>query len=141
MKGVDIKSLTLHCPAESNGLSIKKERMAMDLQIETRSCGTCRILDVNGEVDLYSSPILREYIFTAITEYKPEQLLVNFTDVVYTDSSGIATLVEGRQLAQEHKSAFKLIGLSETVLEVFQLVRLERLFDIYLTEEDALRGA
>ena len=113
----------------------------MNLQIETRCTGQCHIIDVNGEVDLYSSPMLREYIFKTIKQQKPEQLIVDLTDVTYTDSSGIATLVEGLQMAQNYESAFKLVGLSETVLEVFQLVRLERVFDMYPTEEEALKGA
>ena len=112
----------------------------MNLQIETRCVGRCHVLDVEGEIDLYSSPMLREYIFKTIKKQKPEQLVVDLTDVVYTDSSGIATLVEGLQLARDHESVFKLVGLSDTVLEVFQLVRLERVFDIYPTEEEALKG-
>lgn len=113
----------------------------MNLQIETRCSGQCHIIDVNGEIDLYSSPMLREYIFKTIKQQKPEQLVVDLSDVIYTDSSGIATLVEGLQLAQDHDAAFKLVGLSETVLEVFQLVRLERVFDIYPTEEEAIKRA
>lgn len=113
----------------------------MNLQIETRCVGQCHIIDVDGEIDLYSSPLLREYIFKTLKQQKPEQLIVDLTDVTYTDSSGIATLVEGLQVARERESAFKLVGLSETVLEVFQLVRLERVFDIYPTEEEALKDA
>ena len=33
----------------------------------------------------------------------------------------------------------KIAGLSQIVLEVFQLVRLERVFDIYPSEEEAIR--
>ena len=113
----------------------------MDLQIETRCVGQCHIIDVNGEIDLYSSPMLREYIFKTVKQQKPEQLIVDLSDVSYTDSSGIATLVEGLQLAKDHDSVFKLVGLSEAVLEVFQLVRLERVFNIYPTEEEALKDA
>ncbi len=113
----------------------------MDLQIETRCSGHCHIIDVDGEIDLYTSPKLREYIFKTIKQQKPTQLIVDLSDVIYTDSSGIATLVEGLQMARAHDSAFKLVGLSETVMEVFQLVRLNRVFDIYQTEADALKGA
>ncbi len=112
----------------------------MELSIETRTQGQVYILEVQGEIDLYSSPMLRKYIFNTLKEQKPQTLIVNLSDVTYTDSSGIATLVEGLQLAEEYRTRFKLVGLSQSVLEVFQLVRLERVFDIYQTEEDALKA-
>ena len=113
----------------------------MELYIETRTKDKAHIIEVKGEVDLYSSPMMREYIFKALKQQRPQTLIVDLSRVSYTDSSGIATLVEGLQLAQEYDSRFKLVGLSPTVLEVFQLVRLERVFDIYPTEEEALNDA
>ena len=111
----------------------------MELYIEVRGKGQTQIIDVKGEVDLYSSTMLRDYIFKTIKQQHPPCVIVNLSDVSYTDSSGIATLVEGLQLAQDRKTCFKLVGLSPAVLEVFQLVRLERVFDIYQSEEEALQ--
>ena len=113
----------------------------MELYIETRTKDHAHIIDVQGEVDLYSSPMMREYIFKTIKQQRPQILIIDLSRVTYTDSSGIATLVEGLQLSQEYKACFKLVGLSQAVLEVFQLARLERVFDIYATEEEALKDA
>jgi anti-sigma B factor antagonist len=110
----------------------------MDLNIETRTKGDIYIIDVQGEVDLYSSTKLREYIFTTIKQQHPKTLIIELSGVRYIDSSGIATLVEGLKLANEYEIQFKLVGLSHIVLEVFELVRLQRVFDIYPTEEDAM---
>jgi anti-sigma B factor antagonist len=112
----------------------------MDMHIEARSTGDTQIIEVKGEVDLYSSPIMRKHIFTTIKQHHPKTLIVELTTVTYIDSSGIATLVEALQLANEYKTRFKLVGLSQAVLEVFQLVRLERVFEIYNTEEEALKS-
>lgn len=113
----------------------------MELYIKTRTKEQTHILDVQGEVDLYSSPILRKYILKTIKQQHPDTLIINLGQVTYTDSSGIATLVEGLQLAQEYNTRFKLVGLAQAVLEVFQLVRLERVFEMYPTEEEALKNA
>jgi anti-sigma B factor antagonist len=112
----------------------------MDLQIETRSIGETEIIEVKGEVDLYTSPKMREQIFMTIKRHHPQALIVNLTEVTYVDSSGIATLVEGLQLANGYQTRLKLVGLSRAILEVFQLVRLERVFEIYQTEEEALKS-
>jgi anti-sigma B factor antagonist len=112
----------------------------MDLHIETKSTGATQIIEVKGEVDLYTSPKMREQIFTTIKRHPSKSLIVNLTNVTYVDSSGIATLVEGLQLANEYQIRLKLVGLSRAILEVFQLVRLERVFEIYQTEEEALKS-
>lgn len=112
----------------------------MELYIEAKSKGEAAIIEVRGEVDIYTSPTMREYIFTTIKQQQPQSFIVELSGVTYTDSSGIATLVEGLQLANEHNVRFKLVGLSQSVLEVFQLARLERVFDIYSTEDAALQA-
>ncbi len=113
----------------------------MELSIETRTRDNAHIIDVRGEVDLYSSPRMRKCIFDAIKQHRPESLVIELTQVTYMDSSGIATLVEGLQLSKKYQTQFKLVGLSQFVLEVFQLARLERVFNIYSTEDDALKDA
>ena len=112
----------------------------MELDIKTKAQGDVYILDIKGEVDLYSSTVMRDYIFNIIKEHHPRVLIIELNEVSYIDSSGIATLVEGLQLANKTDTRFKIAGLSKRVLEVFELVRLERVFDIYSSEEEALQN-
>lgn len=111
----------------------------MELSVRTRTKNQAYIIDVEGEVDLYSSPTMREHILNTLKQQQPQTLLIELSGVHYMDSSGIATLVEGLQLANEYQIRFKLVGLSPIVLEVFQLARLERVFAIYPDEEEALK--
>ena len=113
----------------------------MNLLIDTQTHEQTYIIDVRGEIDLYSSPKMREAIFKAMKRHHPPTIIIDLTHVTYTDSSGIATLVEGLQLSRESQTTFKLVGLSRAVLEVFQLARLETVFEIYPTREAALGNA
>ena len=111
----------------------------MDLQITVRTENNVSIITVQGEIDLYSSPSLRDSLIKAVKHARPKMVIGDLSGVTYTDSSGIATLVEGLQFANAVQAAFKLVGLSPAVSEVFQLVRLERVFRLYATVEEALR--
>ncbi len=113
----------------------------MGLQVETRVRNHAHIVVVEGDVDLYSSPQMRAHIFDTIKKHRPDTVIIELTGVSYMDSSGIATLVEGLQLSKDYHVRFTLVGLSQTVLEVFQLARLESVFKIYNTEDDALNDA
>lgn len=111
----------------------------MDIQINITAHQQAQIVTVRGEVDLYSSPKMREAIFKVMKQRHPSVIVIDLTDVTYTDSSGIATLVEGLQFARGIQAQFILVGLSPAVLEVFQLVRLQTVFKIYPTVEAALK--
>ena len=75
-----------------------------------------------------------------LKEKKAPRVIVNMEKVRYIDSAGVASLVEGLKVSRDMKSTFALYGLSKTAQEVFELTRLVKVFEIYITEEDALRG-
>jgi len=100
--------------------------MALELK-QTEQNGNC-IIHAKGEIDLYSSPQLREAILKAC-KAKPTRLGIDLRDVGYMDSSGVATLVEGLQAAGGADS-FALLAPSQSVLKVLQLSRLDSVFTI-----------
>lgn len=95
-----------------------------------------RIISVEGDVDMYSSPKLRDKIAQLTQEQMPV-ILINLKKVRYMDSSGLATFVEGMQNTKKYKGKFILCGLQTLVYDVFKLTKLENYFDIYEDEETA----
>ncbi len=86
-------------------------------------------------VDMSCSPMARKVILDALT--KKENLMVDLSKVTYIDSSGVASLVEGYQTAKAQKLQFSLIGVSEAAMMVFKLARLDKIFPIFDTFEQA----
>ena len=107
------------------------------MEVNVRDQDAARIIDVSGDVDLYSSPEVREVILAAVNE-KRSPLVVNLEAVTYIDSSGVATLVEGLQLTRGFEGEFRLAALSDRVREVFELARLEKVFAIFATVDAAV---
>ncbi len=107
-------------------------------EVQTRGDLKTPIIDVRGKVDLFSSPKMRSAILQAINGKGVVQVSVNLSEVAYIDSSGVATLVEGLQLARRKKCRFILFGLQDAAREVLRLARLDRIFDIRATEVDTL---
>ncbi len=87
------------------------------------------IISLVGEVDLNYSPVAREQILKYLKQKK--DVLVDLSQVIYIDSSGIASLVEGFQLARQQKLFFALFGVSRAAMQVLQLARLDKVFPIY----------
>ncbi|MBN1999401.1 STAS domain-containing protein [candidate division KSB1 bacterium] len=108
----------------------------MNLEVKTITDEETAFITISGEVDLYSSPRVREQIL-AVTKKKMPLIVINLEMVTYMDSSGVATLIEGLQLCNKYKGRFILVGLKDNVREVFELSRLDRIFQIRETFERA----
>ena len=109
------------------------------MEIEVIKKDSLSILKINGDVDLYSSPQVRKQVISLISKTN-KNLLVDLADVAYMDSSGVATLVEALQLTKKFGGKLKLFSLGTTVRDVFDLSRLDKVFDICDNEQQALEG-
>ena len=96
----------------------------MDCSI--RNEGEFAVVALSGEVDLHYSPEARKQILAQLN--KNNNVLVDLSGVSYIDSSGIASLVEGFQLARTMKLQFGLVGVSHAAHQVLQLARLDKVF-------------
>jgi anti-sigma B factor antagonist len=88
--------------------------------------GDFAVVALSGEVDLHYSPVARKQILAQLNDNN--NVLVDLSGVSYIDSSGIASLVEGFQLARSKKLQFGLVGVSNAAHQVLQLARLDKVF-------------
>lgn len=109
----------------------------MSLKINTEVNGQVALLQIGGEVDMYSSPEARKAIMEVVKQKIPK-LIVDLKDVSYMDSSGVATLIEGLQMCHKYNGNLLIAGLRDNVREVFELTRLDKIFQIYQDVDAAL---
>lgn len=88
----------------------------------------------DGAVDLSSSSDARKEIIKALEENR--NILIDLSLVNYIDSSGVASLVEGYQVAKKESLKFGLIGVSDAAMSVLKLARLDQVFPIYNSVEE-----
>ena len=109
------------------------------MTLSIRESDAAQVVDVEGDVDLGTSPNLRRTLFDLLG--KKPKLAVNLRGVRYIDSSGIATLIEVLKSTQRLPMEFILFGLSPAVQDAFRLTHVNRIFRIVETEEQALTPA
>ncbi len=110
------------------------------MQIATRMLGTTTVVDVIGDITLYSSPEFRNAVIEILKDGNSPRVVVNLRGVRYIDSAGVASLVEGLKVSRELNKALALYGLSVVAREVLELTRLINVFEVHETEEEALIG-
>jgi anti-sigma B factor antagonist len=95
------------------------------------------VLPLKGEIDLHVSPVVTASL-NAIIEKKPKQLVVDLSDVTYIDSAGLAALIQAMQKVEAYGGKFLLAGLQETVRSIFEISRLDQVFQIFPDTDAAL---
>ncbi|HTR44109.1 MAG TPA: STAS domain-containing protein [Thermodesulfovibrionales bacterium] len=98
-----------------------------------------KIISLSGDIDMYTSPEVRKPLLRLIDQRVPV-IMIDLTDVAYIDSSGIATFVEGLKGMMSYRGRLKFFGIPERVKEIFNFSKLDRVFDMYGSMEDALKS-
>ena len=107
------------------------------MQITERTEQNVPVVAITGDIDLETSPQLRDFLRPKSSAKTPS-LLLDFSGVNYIDSSGLATLIEYFQAVQGFKGRLVLASLSPRVKNVFEIVRLEQIFSIHPDVPSAL---
>lgn len=109
------------------------------MEIEIREYAPFKVVCLSGDVDMHSSPSVRQGILDCLKLNVP--VLVELSAVTYMDSSGVASLVEGFQVARKQGLEFGLAAVAQPVMNVLRLARLDRVFPIHLSVEQCLASA
>lgn len=107
------------------------------MKITERTEENIPVVAITGDIDLETSPQLRDFLRPK-SSAKTRALLLDFSGVNYIDSSGLATLIEYFQAVQGFEGRLVLVSLSPRVKNVFEIVRLEQIFSIHPDVPSAL---
>ena len=113
-----------------------------NIRIETslRHRNGIPILDVSGEIDIYTTPQFKEAVSAAIDEGNPA-IVINMAKVAYMDSSGFGTLLSATKRLRPLNGALYLSGCNDAITRMLQITRLNTIFGVYGTEDEALDAA
>jgi anti-sigma B factor antagonist len=98
------------------------------------------VVEVQGDIDLRSSPALQEKLGNILNE-DPDRVVVNLADVPYMDSSGVASLVKVLSRVKKQSVPLVLVEMSERVRSIFEITHLDTVFDIRADEQEAMEGS
>ena len=98
-----------------------------------------RIIQLSGDIDMYSSPELRTELM-GLVKKRVTPLYVDFKGVTYIDSSGIATFVEGLKSMKTYNGRLCLFCIPHGIMEIFRFSKLDRVFEIYGNIDDAINS-
>lgn len=108
----------------------------IDLSLGSRTEGGWTVVDVKGEVDLFTAPKLREHV-VGLVEEDERRIVVNLEDVEFMDSTGLGVLVGALKRLKEKDGQLALVCPQGSVLRVLTVTGLNKVFAIYDSVEEA----
>ena len=102
----------------------------IDIKVDTRAVGDWNVVDVEGEVDVFTAPKLREAIIGLLADGK-EKIIVNLEGVPFMDSTGLGVLVGGLKRVKERNGELAIAGAQGTVLRVLNVTGLNAVFALH----------
>lgn len=108
----------------------------MELSLHSSLVNAVPVLDVGGDVDVYSSPALRERLDQLLVA-PPHTVVVNMAEVAFLDSTGLGTLVESLKQAEELGGTLRIAGAQERVVKLFRITGLDSVFTMDDSVDDA----
>jgi anti-sigma B factor antagonist len=113
------------------------EETHVDLSLETRQEDGHTIIEVGGEIDVYTAPKLRDKI-TELVGNGNYHLVIDMEKVDFLDSTGLGVLVGGLKKVRAHDGSMRLICNQERLLKIFRITGLAKVFAIHGSQADAL---
>jgi anti-sigma B factor antagonist len=117
-------------------MSRGKEVNAVELDINTTRDRDACVISVDGEVDVYTSPALKQALVAA-SEDGCASIVVDMDRVAFIDSSGLGVLVGALRRSRESGGDLRLVCSRDNLVKIFRITGLDRVFPMYATVAEA----
>ncbi len=110
------------------------------MKIEKRKIGSVTIFDLKGKI-LFGDGIdeLRQSVNNAIKD-KEKQLVLNFAEVPYLDSTGLGEVVRSYTTLKKEGGTVKIANLTNKVKDLMMVTKLITVFETFENENEAVNS-
>ena len=107
-----------------------------EFKAELRQLNDRVVLDLAGDINAFAEESLED-CYQKAEVLEPESIALNFNEVDYINSTGIALIVSLLAQARKSDREIQVYGLSDHYRELFDITRLSDFMTIYEDEQAA----
>jgi anti-sigma B factor antagonist len=109
----------------------------LDLSLDRRTHGSWVVVEVAGELDLYTAPSFRETVLEAADGVDPPRVIVDFQRLGFIDSSGLGAIVACLKHLRERGGELTLVAPDGSGLRrLLDLTGLDRVLTLSATVDE-----
>jgi anti-sigma B factor antagonist len=110
------------------------------VKILTSIAGACRVITIIGSADIGASASLREALLGALEAGHP-RLVCDLAQTDFICSDALGVLITAYLKARGRGGFLRLAGLPPQLREILETTRLDRLFEVFPSIQDAVERA
>ena len=111
----------------------------MKIEVREDKKKKIKIVDIEGEVDVYTSMELKKEL-NSLIDNENKLLIINLDKVTYMDSSGLGILVAILKRIKREEGNLRILKLTPSIRKIFELTRLTKFFEIFDDEAEAIKS-
>lgn len=111
----------------------------MELALSSHTLESFEIIEIGGEVDVYTAPKLREAIVTAV-EAGHLRLIIDVEKVEFLDSTGLGVLVGALKRVRADGGSLDIVCTQERILKIFAITGLDKVFGLHSSIDEARKA-
>ncbi|RJP27255.1 MAG: anti-sigma factor antagonist [Actinobacteria bacterium] len=100
------------------------------LNTHVREVGGIPVVELEGEIDLSTSPVFKETVYGVIESGKID-VIIDLNALEFMDSTGLGVLVAALKKTSMEGGSIRLICNKRNILKVFTVTGLDKVFSIY----------
>lgn len=116
-----------------------KRNLEAIMEFSRREEGNLTVISLSGRLDLGTGGKLKEEV-KKILEAGKTTVHLNLSEVEFVNSSGLGALVSIMKEIRIYRGRLTLSNLEDYVQEIFDITQLSHIFEIFTTEEEAIRS-
>lgn len=109
----------------------------MELSLNSHTEEAFDVIEVGGEIDVYTAPKLREALVDAV-ESGHKKLIVDVEQVDFLDSTGLGVLVGTLKRVRAEDGSLDIVCTHERLLKIFEITGLDKVFGLHTTVGEAI---
>jgi anti-sigma B factor antagonist len=109
------------------------------MQIDERVVGSVTVLDLKGKITLNDGDTQLRDKINSLMQQDRKQILLNFGDVPYIDSSGLGEVVRSYTTVSRQNGQLKLVNLTKRITDLLSITKLLTVFETFENESDAIK--
>jgi anti-sigma B factor antagonist len=107
------------------------------LHIKAITAGDCAVLQMAGEMDVYTSPKLRKQV-ADLADDGVIHVIADLRGIDFLDSTGLGALVGGLKRLRIHQGSLMIVTNGGRILKLFQITGLTHAFALHSCVMDAI---
>ena len=110
------------------------------MQIDERTVGSVKVLDVTGQITFTQGDMLLKDKIHSMLHQGHKKILINLAGVSYIDSAGLGELVGSYTTVTRAGGSLKLENVTKRMHDLLSITKLLTVFETFDKEQDAVQS-